>query len=62
LEGRISSTSIGQRKQAQGGVMKSLGKDEFRRSFSCVIFLGKGRRRRMSLGRWCKEGEWIGGW
>jgi hypothetical protein len=42
--------------------MKSLGKDEFRRSFSCVIFLGKGRRRRMSLGRWCKEGEWIGGW
>jgi len=42
--------------------MKSLGKDEFGRSFSYVIFLGKGRRRRMSLGRCCKEGEWIGGW
>jgi hypothetical protein len=31
--------------------MKNLGKEEFERSSSYVIFLGKGRRRRMSLGR-----------
>jgi len=29
LEGRISTTSIGQRKQAQRGVMKKLGRKEF---------------------------------
>jgi len=42
--------------------MKSLGREEFERSSSCVIFLRKRRRRRMSLGRWWKEGKWIGGW
>jgi hypothetical protein len=42
--------------------MKGLGKEEFKRSSSCVIFFGKGRRRNMSIGRWCKKGEWIGGW
>ncbi len=29
MEGRISTTSIGQGKQAQGGVMGSLGRREF---------------------------------
>jgi hypothetical protein len=42
--------------------MNSLGKKKFEKFFSSVIFVGKGRRRRMSLGRWWKKGEWIGGW
>jgi len=25
-----------------------------------VIFLGKGMKRMMSLGRWWKEGKWVG--
>jgi hypothetical protein len=29
-------------------------------SSSCVIFLGKRRRRIMSISRWWKEGEWVG--
>jgi hypothetical protein len=29
-------------------------------SFSCVIFLGKWRRRMRSLNRWWKEGKWVG--
>jgi hypothetical protein len=29
-------------------------------SFSCVIFLGKERRKMMSFSRWWKKGEWAG--
>jgi hypothetical protein len=60
LEGKIFTTSIGQQKQAQERVMKSLGKKSLWGSFSYVIFLKKGRRRMMSLSRWWKEGEWVG--
>jgi hypothetical protein len=31
-------------------------------SYSCVIFLGKGRRRMMSLSRWWKKGGRVGCW
>jgi hypothetical protein len=40
--------------------MKSLGKRSLWGVFSCVIFLGKERRRMMSLSRWWKEGKWVG--
>jgi hypothetical protein len=61
LEGKISTTSIGQRKQIQGKVMKSRGKGGvFGGSSSCVIFLRKWRRRMRSLNRWWKEGKWVG--
>jgi hypothetical protein len=52
LKGRISTTSIGQRKQVQGG--------GFGGSSKRVIFLGKGKRRMNSLSRWWKKGEWVG--
>jgi hypothetical protein len=60
LEGRISITSIGQKKQVQRGVIKSLEKRNFWGVFFFCDFLGKGRRRMRSLSRWWKEGEWVG--
>ncbi len=56
MEGKIFTTSIEQKKQAQGGVMKGLGERTFwGRSFSWVVFLGKGRRRMMHIGKWWKR-------
>jgi hypothetical protein len=52
LEGRISTTSIRQRKQVQG---RGFGGSSER-----VIFFGKGRKRMMSFNRWWKKGEWVG--
>jgi hypothetical protein len=40
--------------------MKKLREEEFRGFFSCVIFLGKEKKRMMSLSRWWKVGEWVG--
>jgi hypothetical protein len=48
-----------QREQAQGRVIKKF-EEIMEGSSSCVIFLGKERRRMMSLSRWWKEGEWVG--
>ncbi len=45
LEGRISSTSMGQGGQAEGGVLKSLGERSFWLSSSYVFFLEKGGER-----------------
>ncbi len=56
MEGRISSIFMGQGKQAEGRILKSLGERSFWLSSSCVIFIGKGRRGMRSLGRWW-EGE-----
>jgi hypothetical protein len=39
---------------------EKLGEEDVWGYFSCVIFLGKGKRRMMSLSRWWKEGEWVG--
>ncbi len=43
--------------------MKSLGEQNFWVSFSCVIFLGKGRKGMRSFGRWWKgeSGLDVGG-
>jgi hypothetical protein len=60
LEGKISTTSIGQKEQTERGVIKSLGRRVGGGFSSCVIFLGKGRRRMMSLSRWWKKGKWVG--
>ncbi len=60
MEGKISTISIRQKEQAQKGVVKSLGERSFWGSSSYVIFLGKGRRRMMSLSKWWEEGEWVG--
>jgi hypothetical protein len=49
---------MGQGERAEGGVLKTLGGEEFV-VFSCVIFFGKGRRRMRSIGRWWKGGEWV---
>jgi hypothetical protein len=45
LEGKISTTSIGQREQGQGGIMKSLGERNLRGSFSYVIFPWEGEEK-----------------
>jgi len=42
------------KEKAQGGVLKSLEERSFWVSYSCVIFLGKGRRGMRSFGRWWK--------
>ncbi len=52
MEGKISTTFIKQRKQAQ--------RRNFGGSSERVIFLGKGMKRMMSLSRWWKEGKWVG--
>jgi hypothetical protein len=51
---------MGQGKQVEGGVWKSLGEKNFWLSFSCVIFLGKWKKGMKNLGRWWKRGEWVG--
>ncbi len=43
MEKRISSTSMGQGEQVEGGVLKSLGERNFWSFSSCVIFLRKGK-------------------
>jgi hypothetical protein len=43
LKGKISITSIGQREQAQGEVMKGLGRRMFKGLLLVLFFLGKGR-------------------
>jgi hypothetical protein len=47
---------MGQGKQFEGGVLKSLGERSFWVFSFCVIFFGKGRRGMRSLSRWW-EGE-----
>jgi len=42
LEGRISTTSIEQKEQAQGGVIKSLGEKSFWGLLLVLFFLGRG--------------------
>jgi hypothetical protein len=42
LEGKISTTSIRQRKQVQGRVMKNLGKKMFGGLLLVSFFLGRG--------------------
>jgi hypothetical protein len=42
LEGKISTISIGQKEQAQRGVMKSLGKKMFKGFLFELFFLGRG--------------------
>jgi hypothetical protein len=39
--------------------MKSLGERSFERVFSLCCFSWKKQRKRMSLNRWWKEGEWV---
>jgi hypothetical protein len=39
---------------------EKLGEEGVWGSSSCVIFLGKGRRRLMNFSRWWKEGKWVG--
>jgi hypothetical protein len=42
LEGKIFTTSIGQKEQVQRGVMKSLGEKMFGGLLLVLFFLGKG--------------------
>jgi hypothetical protein len=51
---------MGQGEQAQRGFLKSLEERSFWGFSSCVIFLGKGKRRMRSLKRRWKGGEWVG--
>jgi hypothetical protein len=53
---------MGQGKQVKRGVLKSLGERSFWLSSSCVIFLGKGRRRMRSFGRWWKGESGLDVW
>jgi len=61
LEERISSTSMGQREQAKGRVLKS-SRSCFWLSSSCVIFLGKWKRGMRNLGRWWKGEKGLDVW
>jgi len=48
------------RTNSGSGHEKLRGKEFWGKFFSYVVFLGRGRRRMMSLSRWWKEGEWVG--
>jgi hypothetical protein len=41
-------------------VFEKLGGEEFLGVFFLCDFLGKGRRKMRSLGRWWKGGKWVG--
>ncbi len=58
MEGKISSTPMGQGEQTEGGVLKSLGEKNFWGLFLCDFF-EKGKRGMRSIGRWWKGEEWV---
>ncbi len=57
LEGRISSTPMGQGEQAKGGVLKSLGEKSFWDFFLCDFSWKTCRMK--NIGKWWKKGEWV---